>query len=45
VKNLFGEEDVKTILQRLDRLTHDVAQTSASEILNVIYGLIQDMSG
>ena len=46
VKRLFGEQDVEPVLQRLDRLTLDEAGATAadSEILKVIYGLIQDMS-
>ena len=44
VKKLFGEKDVGSILQRLDRLTQDEARTTAVETLKVIYGLIQEMS-
>lgn len=46
VKRLFGEQDVEPVLQRLDRLTlnEDGATAADSEILKVIYGLIQDMS-
>jgi hypothetical protein len=45
VKKLFGEKDVEAVLQRLDRLTQDEARTTAAEILKVVYGLVQDMSG
>jgi hypothetical protein len=31
-------------LQRLDRLTHDEARTTAAETLKVVYGLVQEMS-
>ncbi len=45
VKRLFGgERDAEVVLQRLDRLTHDEARTTAAEILKVVYGLFQDMS-
>ena len=45
VKRLFGgERNAEAVLQRLDRLTHDEARLTAAEILNVVYGLIQDMS-
>jgi len=45
VKMLFGGgRDAEAILQRLDRLTQDEARTTAAEILNVLHGLVQDMS-
>jgi len=44
VKKAFGEIDVKAILQRLDRLTQDEARTTARQTLEVVYGLIQNMS-
>jgi len=45
VKQLFGGgKDAKVILQRLDRLTLDEAQTTGVEILKVVHGLVQDMS-
>jgi len=40
----FGEKDVKAVLHRLDRLTQDEARTAEAEILNVIYGLVQNMN-
>ena len=39
----FGEKDVKAVLHQLDRLTQDEARTAEVEILNVIYGLVQNM--
>jgi hypothetical protein len=42
VKNLFGE-DIKPVLQRLDRLTQDEAQMTAVQTLEVVYGLFQNM--
>ena len=45
VKKLFGgDNDADAILQRLDRLTQDEARTTAAEILNIVHGLVQDMS-
>jgi len=45
VKMLFGGgKDAEAVLQRLDRLTQDEARTTAAEILNVVHGLVQDMS-
>jgi len=44
VKKVFGEKDFDAILQRLDRLTQDEARTTAAQILEVVYGLVQNMS-
>jgi hypothetical protein len=44
VKRVFGEKDVEAVLQRLDRLTQDEARTTAAQILEVVYGLVQNMS-
>ena len=44
VKKAFGEKDLEAILQRLDRLTQNEARTTAAEILQVVYGLVQNMS-
>jgi hypothetical protein len=44
VKRLFGDKDVEAALQRLDRLTQDEARTTAAEILQAVYSLVQDMS-
>jgi hypothetical protein len=38
----FGEKEA--ILERLDRLTHEEARTTAAETLKVVYGLVQEMS-
>jgi hypothetical protein len=43
VKKGFGEKEVKAVLERLDRLTHDEARTTASQTLEVIHGLVQNM--
>jgi hypothetical protein len=43
VKKGFGEKEVETVLERLDRLTHDEARTTASQTLEVIHILVQNM--
>jgi hypothetical protein len=43
VKKLLGEKDVEAVLQRLDRLTQDEARITAAQILEVVYGLFQNM--
>ena len=43
VKQLFGEEHVKAVLQRLDRLTPNEARLAASQTLEVVRGLLQGM--
>jgi hypothetical protein len=43
-KNDFGEKDVEAVLQRLDRLTHDEARTTATQTLQVVHGLVQNMN-
>jgi hypothetical protein len=42
-KKLLGEKHFEAALQRLDRLTVDEARTTASQTLEVVYGLIQNM--
>jgi hypothetical protein len=43
VKKLLGENDVEAVLQRIDRLTLDEARTTATQTLEVIYGLVHNM--
>jgi hypothetical protein len=43
VKQLFGDNDIQAVLQRLDRLTQDEARTTAAQTLEVVYGLVQNM--
>jgi hypothetical protein len=43
VKKLFGENEAEAVLQRLDRLTQDEARMTAAQMLEVVYGLVQDM--
>ena len=44
VKKHLGEKKVEAVLQRLDRLTLDEARMTALQILEVIYGLVQNMT-
>jgi hypothetical protein len=43
VKKILGENEVESVLQRLDRLTLDEARTTATETLEVVHGLVQNM--
>jgi hypothetical protein len=39
----MGENDVEAILQRLDRLTQEEARTTATQTLDVVYGLVKNI--
>jgi hypothetical protein len=43
VKNLFRENGINAVFQRLDRLTQDEAWTTAAQTLEVVYGLFRYM--
>ena len=43
VKKILGENDVESVLQRLDRLTLDEARITAMQTLDVVHGLVQNM--
>ena len=43
MKKVFREKD-EAVLRRLDRLTQDEARTTAAQSLEVVYGLVQNMS-
>jgi len=43
VKKILKENQVESVLQRLDRLTLDEARTTATQTLDVVHGLIQNM--
>lgn len=43
VKKILGEDEVKSVLQRLDRLTLDEARTTATQTLDVVHGLVRNM--
>ncbi|KAH9957508.1 hypothetical protein BC827DRAFT_653255 [Russula dissimulans] len=42
-KKLLGENEVEVVLQRLDRLTLDEARMTATQTLEVVYGLVKNM--
>jgi len=43
VKKTLGENEVEAVLQRLDRLTLDEARTTATQTLEIVHGLVQNM--
>ena len=43
IKKLLGEKEVEAVLHRLERLTQDEARTTATQTLEVVYGLVQNM--
>jgi len=43
VRKLFGGKYDEMVLERLDRLTLDEARITAAQILEVVYGLVQNM--
>ena len=43
VKKILGENEVKSVLQRLDRLTLDEARTTATQTLDIVHGLVRNM--
>jgi hypothetical protein len=42
-KRLLGEKDVEAVLERLDRLTREEAQTTATQTLELVYGLVKNI--
>jgi len=42
-KRLLEENDVEAVLRRLDRLTQEEARTTATQSLEVIYGLVKNL--
>jgi hypothetical protein len=42
-KKLLGENEIKAVLQRLDRLTLEEARTTSTETLEVVYGLVKNV--
>ena len=44
MKKAFRGMGVDAFLQRLDRRTEDEARTSAAQTLEVVYGLVQNMT-
>ena len=42
-KKLLGECEIEAVLQRLDRLTKDEAQMTATQTLEVVHGLVNNV--
>jgi hypothetical protein len=42
-KKLLGENGVEAVLERLDRLTREEAQTTATQTLELVYGLVKNI--
>jgi hypothetical protein len=42
-KKLLGENEIETVLQRLDRLTQDEARMTVVQTLGVVHGLVGNM--
>jgi hypothetical protein len=42
VKKIIGENEINTVLRRLDRLTLDEARATGAQTLEVVYGLVQN---
>jgi hypothetical protein len=43
VKKILGENEVESVLQRLDRLTLDEARETAAQTFDVVHGLVHNM--
>ena len=43
-KKLLGENDVEAVLKRLDRLTREELQKTATQTLEIVYDLFKNMS-
>ena len=43
LKKLLGDKHIEAVLLRLDRLTLDEARITATQTLEIVYGLIQNM--
>ncbi len=41
-KKMIGENEIKAVLRRLDRLTLDEARATGVQTLEVVYGLVQN---
>ena len=42
-KKLLGESDIEAVLQRLDRLTMEESRVTATQTMEVVYGLFNNM--
>ena len=42
-RKLLGEKDIESVLQRLDRLTLEESKMTATQTLDIVYGLVNNM--
>lgn len=42
-KKLLGENEIKAVLQRLDRLSIEESREVAAQTLDVVYGLVKNI--
>ena len=42
-KKLLGENEIESVLQRLDRLTGEESKMAVAQTLDVVYGLVSTM--
>ena len=42
-RKIFGDDKIKSVLKRLDRLTQDEAWTAVAQTLSVVHGLDDNM--
>jgi hypothetical protein len=43
-KKLLGDNDVQTVLRRLDRLTQEESRATAVQTLEIIHGLVNNIT-
>ena len=43
VQKLVGEKKMQAMVQRLDRLTQDEARQTVTQILKIVYGLVENV--
>jgi hypothetical protein len=42
-RTFFGEKDIKSVLDRLDRLTSEESKITTAQTLDVVYRLVNNM--
>jgi hypothetical protein len=43
-KKLLGDNDVRAVLSRIDRLTQEESRATATQTLEIIHGLVNNMT-
>jgi hypothetical protein len=43
MRKIFGDDKIKSVLKRLDRLTQDEVRTAVAQTLNVVHSLEEGM--